>query len=110
MVARCDFDLRRPGRGRALGEGESTPLLRLSATTALSDDDSGDSKGPGVRRAIDRRDRVDGRPAFERESRFGLWWAWGVEGWSERCASEGSKGDEIAFDSGCGLEDGVGES
>ncbi len=65
----CDLELRKPGPGRFRADGESIPLLRLSATTALKEDDKGDSNGPGVNLAIDVLDNADGRLLFETESR-----------------------------------------
>lgn len=46
-------------RGRLRG-GVSTPRRRESATTALSDEDKGDTSGPGIIREIDLLVRVDG--------------------------------------------------
>ena len=61
LVPLCDLDCRVPGPGRLRAVGESSPFRSSSATTALSEEESGDIRGPGVKRAIDRLDRADGR-------------------------------------------------
>ncbi len=91
-----------PGPERLRTEGECSPFRRLSATTALRDEERGDNKGPGVKRAMDRLDRVDGRPAFDGDS-LSPREACGVDGGSDRWASEGSRGDDMVLSSGRGL-------
>ena len=76
-------------RGRRLAAGESIPLRKESATTALNDEESGDINGPGAKRAMERLERVEGRLD--------------VDGF-ERCASEGRSGDDIVFPPSRGLE------
>lgn len=60
--------------------------------------------GAGVRRAMERRERAEGRPDLESELRDWDWdWACGVEGGSERWASEGRRGDDMVAERGVGL-------
>ena len=89
LIPLWDFDIRVPERrGLLLADGESIPFRKESATTALKDEESGDINGPGVKRAMERLGRVEGRL--------------GVDGF-ERCASEGRRGDDIVFPCAWGL-------
>lgn len=94
IVALCDFDLRSPD-GRLRADGESWPRRISSATTALNEDDSGETYGPGVNRAIDRFERFEGR--------LGVEGVLGVAGGWVRCASDGSSGDDMALSLSRGL-------
>ena len=94
IVALWDLDLRSPD-GRLRADGESKPRRSSSATTALNEDDSGDTYGPGVNRAIERLERFEGR--------LGVEGVLGVAGGWVRCASDGSNGDDMAPSLSCGL-------
>ena len=87
-VALWDFDLRSPD-GRLRADGESWPRRISSATTALNEDDSGETYGPGVNRAMERFESFDGRL--------------GVAGGWVRCTSDGSSGDDMALSLSRGL-------
>lgn len=93
-MALWDFDLRSP-EGRLRADGESWPRRSSSATTALNEDDSGETYGPGVNRAIERFERFEGR--------LGVEGVLGVAGGWVRCASDGNSGDDMALSLSRGL-------
>ena len=94
IVALWDFDLRSPD-GRLRADGESWPRRSSSATTALNEDDNGETYGPGVSRAIERFERFEGR--------LGVDGVLSVAGGWVRRASDGNNGDDIAPSLGRGL-------
>lgn len=72
---------------------------------ALRGEDSGAMYGPGIILESEFLDNVAGRLAFSYDCRRGLWPCGMVR--HERCASEGSKGEEIVLSNGLGLGGGV---
>lgn len=91
-------------RGRRREVGESTPRRMESATMALRGEERGDIRGPGIMRDMELRDRVDGRSVFWLGSRREL--CPGGGGGPDRCASDGSRGEEMVFSAILGLADG----
>ena len=59
--SRCDLDLRSAALRRRWARGASTPRRSLSATTALSEDESGEKSGPGKTMAMEPREELDVR-------------------------------------------------
>ena len=92
-------------RGRFLAAGESTPLSKESATTALRDEESGDINGPGVSRAMERLERLVGRIGVDvLDSRASggkaaveatLPRAWGLTRLSSDCHGLCNRGDAV---------------